>query len=94
MKLCEQFGIRHSIMFDKDGDATQNHKTWNKAITDANNQFTIDIKDFPNDLETYIGFDQVSSSDKFKKPLEVLRQLREGKLSSVHVAEFSTFLNN
>ena len=94
MRLCEQFGINHSVMYDKDGDTTANHKAWNKAVVDAKNSFTIDIKEFPMDLETYINFDKVSSSDKYKKPLEVLRQLKEEKLSGAHNTEFITFLNN
>ena len=94
MRLCEQFGIKHSVMFDKDGDSTANHKLWNKAVIGAKNSFTVDIKDFINDLETYINFDKVSNTDKFKKPLDILRQLKEGKLSSAHNAEFITFLNN
>jgi len=94
MKLCEQFGIKHSVMFDKDGDTSVNHEVWNKAVVDAKNPFTVDIKDFPTDLEVYIGFDKVSAADKFKKPLEVLRQLKEDKLSVAHSAEFVTFLNN
>lgn len=94
MNLCEQFGIKHSVMFDKDNDASDKHKAWNKAIIDAKNQFTVDIKDFPIDLETYIKFDKVASTDKFKKPLEILRQLKDGKLSAAHNTEFITFLNN
>lgn len=93
MRLCEQFGIKHSVMFDKDNEATPKHKAWNEDIINAKNTFTIDIKEFTTDLETYIGFDKVSSADKFKKPLEVLKQLKENKLSDSHKIEFVNFLN-
>lgn len=94
MKLCEQFGINHSVMFDRDNekkDTNVNHPVWNKAILDAKNIFTKDIKDFPDNLETYINFE--SRVPSYKKPLEILKQLKENKLSEVHNIEFVTFLN-
>ncbi len=95
MKLCEQFGINHSVMFDRDNekkDKDVDHPAWNKAVADAKNSFTQDIKEFPGNLETYIGFD--TNLPSYKKPPEILRQLKNGKLSTAHNTEFVTFLNN
>ena len=95
MKLCEQFGISHSVMFDKDNerkDANVDHPKWNKEVIDAKNPFTTEIKDFKDNLEAYISFN--TNVVSFRKPLEILRQLKEGKLSSAHVNEFLAFLNN
>ncbi len=94
MRLCQQFGIRHSVMFDKDNNKTPKHEEWNEAIVNACNKFTSSVKSFEVDLETYVNFDKTSNNEKFKKPLDILRQLKEGKLAPAHTDEFVEFLNS
>lgn len=89
MRLCEKFGVRHSVMFDRDNDQVQ-HRVWNQSIIDARSQFTIDILDFPTKLESHIEFDE--SKNGYRKPVEILRQLREGKLKENYEKQFIKFL--
>lgn len=92
MKLTEQFGIQHYVMFDRDGDKVKqsvDHSKLNKAIEETKNSCTIKILSFPEDLETYVGF---FTTDGYKKPVEILRQLREGKLKNEYKKEFIEFL--
>lgn len=90
MKLCDEFGVKHAVMFDRDEDRDDDHRTWNSSIHDASTILTKGYKDFPNDLETYIGFS--IPEDNYMKPIEILRQLREGKLQSDHKNEFISFI--
>lgn len=93
MGLCEQFGMTHLVMYDEDQNKNANHQTWNSAITSALNPFTKATKTFKNDLEDYVGFQQVPHADKYKKPYKVLEQLKAGNLSQLHKNEFINFIN-
>lgn len=92
MKLAEQFGVYHLVMFDQDEDRVSSvidHLKLNKAIMDVKNEFTIDVLSFPDNLENYVGF---LKTDSYKKPIEILRQLRSNQLADTHKIEFMEFL--
>ncbi|MFA5871381.1 MAG: AAA family ATPase [Parcubacteria group bacterium] len=88
MSLCLEFGIKHSVLFDGDGDKNEEHKERNKEIFDDKNIFTIDIKKFPDTLERYVEFDEKERD----KPLEILNQLKSGKLTEDKKKEFIDFI--
>lgn len=88
MNLCAEFGIKHSVLFDRDGGKTQEHKAQNEKIFNNKNFFTIEIKDFPETMEKYIGFDE----QKRNKDVEILNQLKEGKLDQDKQREFADFI--
>jgi len=92
MKLCAEFGIQHAVMFDQDNENNKNHLQWNENINSANNQYTLQIKPLTPDLEEYIGF--VAPNQSFKKPVEILNQLRGGLLTEFKIQEFISFINN
>lgn len=89
MKLCEKFGIKHSVMFDSDGNERK-HKGWNQSILDAKSIFTKNLLSFPTDLEDYIEFEK--PKEQHKKPLELLKQARDGKLQDKFKLEFIKFI--
>ncbi len=93
MKLCAEFGIHHLVMYDEDHNKNAKHQSWNSAITTATNSFTKASKAFVNDLEDYVGFQQVPPADKYKKPYKVLEQLKSGNLTDAHLNEFISFIN-
>ena len=94
MGLCEQFGMTHLVMYDEDQNREVDHQTWNAAIVTSGNSFTQANKTFDNDLEDYIGFQQIPRTDKHKKPYKVLEQLKAGQLSAPHLQEFINFINS
>lgn len=49
---------------------------------------TVEVKSFSDTLEKYIGFDLV----QYKKAVDMLRQLKEGKLNSNFEQEFVAFI--
>jgi predicted ATP-dependent endonuclease of OLD family len=88
MRLCSEFGIKHSVMFDKDGDQSENHRTWNADIEAGRTGYTIDTFAFNTTMEAHINFSQ---EDK-NKPVEILNQLKTGKLAIDKVREFVEFI--
>jgi predicted ATP-dependent endonuclease of OLD family len=92
MQLCSEFGVKHAVMYDKDDESKPNHATWNANISAAKNEFTLEVKELSPDLETYIGF--TAPREGYKKPVEILTQLKGGSLASDKVTEFVTFIQN
>lgn len=92
MQLCAVFGISHSVMFDRDNDSSDDHKRWNSSIESARSTYTRDIKDFALNLEEYIGFE--TGLPSYKKTVEMLNQLRAGKLSAEKEKEFLDWLSD
>lgn len=92
MQLCQEFGIKHSVMHDIDDEKNQNHLKWNQSIKTSKNTFTLEIKNLSPNLESYIGISTVSSSSKSKKPVEMLNQLKSGCLKQDKIIEFSMFI--
>jgi len=90
MQLCSEFGIKHAVMYDKDDENKSNHATWNTEIRNTKSPFTLDFKELSPDLESYIGFP--IPSERHKKPVEILNQLRSGALATDKVIEFITFI--
>lgn len=90
MNLCAEFGVRHAVMYDKDDESKPNHAAWNTNIINAKNSFTTDIKELTPDLETYIGF--AIPDKRYKKPVEILNQLKMGILNEEKQKEFIDFI--
>jgi len=91
MGLCLEFGIKHLVMFDADTSKAitgSDHLKWNTDISSAKNKYTIDTFYFSENLEQEIGFDSTSRN----KPVEVLRQLKEGKLTDSDREKIINFL--
>lgn len=91
IQLCEQFGIKHSVMFDVDNEENTNHVQWNDDIRNAKNIFSVEIKELSPNLETYLSF--TISADSHKKPIEMLNQLKSGKLDLNKKTEFCNFIS-
>lgn len=90
MSLCSEFAIKHNVVFDRDGDETENHKKWNNNIENNKTKHTCKIKAFPVTIAEYIKF----SVENRDKPVEILEQLRTGKLSTEKKLEFIDFVKD
>lgn len=88
MKLCQEFGIYHKVMFDRDGDKNENQIKLNKDIENAKNYFTLQVLEFPNKLEKEIDIEV----ENIKNPIQLLVKLREGKLEDIIEKKFLAFL--
>lgn len=89
MTLCDKFGIYHSVMFDLDSNKGL-HKTWNQNIENNRSEFTKDLLSFADNLESHIGFN--TPKDSYRKPIEMLKQARDGKLKTNFEKEFIDFI--
>ena len=92
MELCCVFGLKHSVLFDRDNDKNENHKQWNQDIEKSRNTYTDAIKDLPDELGNYLNFS--ISKDGYRKPLETLEALRQDSLSDEKRDEFIAFVEN
>ena len=92
MQLCNEFGIKHAVMYDKDDETNPNHATWNSDVTSNKNAFTLNIKELDPDLESYVGF--TTPTERNMKPVEVLNHLRAGSLEKTKAEEFIRFIES
>ncbi len=90
MQLCSEFGVKHCVMFDKDGNQSENHKGWNSNIESSKTEYTVGSLAFDATMEDYIGFSAVDRN----KPVEILNQLKNGLLSNEKKKEFIDLLRS
>ena len=78
MNLFAKLGIEHSILFD--GDKNNNkHKKVNEFIEKNKNNLTLNLHKFvEGELEDFLEIEKVD--DKYKKPLNVMWNYRNGKI--------------
>lgn len=81
MNLFKELGIYHSVLADKDEDRNI-QKFINQFIEDQKNEFTGSIDFFDKDIETFLEIEPPSNNRKYKKPLNVMWHLFEGKISA------------
>jgi predicted ATP-dependent endonuclease of OLD family len=79
MNLFNKLGIKHSILSDRDGDNSNNQNV-NRFIKEHRNDFTLNMRSFDKDLETFLEVEPVSRNEKYKKPLNVMWHYKNGKI--------------
>ena len=73
MKLMESFGIRHSVLYDKDGSKNQDtHEQPNWNIKQTQNSHMHAIEGFKEDLEAEFGLE--SNLQSYEKPMQILEK--------------------
>jgi len=70
MNLFGALGIKHSVLFDLDGNKNDQHKMINSLINKNGNSYTRKIKGLPIDLETSLGVEKPKES--YKKPQHLM----------------------
>lgn len=85
MNLFGALGIKHSVLFDLDGNKNDQHKMINSLINKNGNSYTRKIKGLPIDLETSLGVEKPKES--YKKPqhlmyLYINQKIDEEKLNN------------
>jgi len=79
MELLKAYGISHGIIFDDDMEKNQ-HRMINKTIENSINRYTLaEPEKLKGCLETFLGLS--IPKDNYKKDLEILKALTEGKIS-------------
>lgn len=73
MRIFQQFGIRHYVLYDSDNGR---HAAIDTTIQAASNPFTRGIDTFPRDLEQYIGIPPAARPHR--KPQHVMLQVSNG----------------
>ncbi|TVL97027.1 MAG: ATP-dependent endonuclease [Candidatus Brocadia sp. WS118] len=91
MTLLGKLGITHSIIYDEDGNRSY-HEVINEFLNEKKNDYTVKMYSFKNDLETFLGIDKPQRSDL--KPLNVIMQYTEGKISSEKITALKDILEN
>lgn len=91
MNLLGKFGIRHSLLLDKDNDADI-HSLINKFINDNSNSFTDKIHWFDKDLENFLGVSLPARSDL--KPLNIIKAYRSNIITAAKIAEFKNIISD
>lgn len=91
MELCSSFGVKHSVMFDRDKDKSSEHKQWNQDIEDARNAYTLQVLAFEDNLEKRLDIDNMSRNG-YEKPIQMLNMLRDEKINKNKLQEFIEFL--
>jgi putative ATP-dependent endonuclease of OLD family len=89
MALLSYFGIRHSVLFDRDCDSDI-HGIVNTFIEKHRTSFTIQIESFPICLENSLGIQKVQRKDL--GPLNVLSKLRSGEIEKHKITNLRELL--
>ena len=84
MALLSGLGIRHSVLFDRDGDADI-HQVLNDFIAENRTDLTIQIESFPSCLEDFLAISAAKRRDL--KPLHVLSNLLNGAIATEKITE-------
>lgn len=72
IKLLTLFGIKHSIIVDRDKNNSVEFEL-NEFIKSKKNEFTLgDVIEIPDDIESFLGIEIKGEQDKRKKDLKVL----------------------
>lgn len=79
MNLFNKLGIKHSILSDRDGDNSNNQKI-NRFIKENRNDFSLNMRSFDKDLESFLEVEPVSRNENYKKPLNVMWHYKNGKI--------------
>lgn len=90
MNLFGSLGITHSIVFDHDNNKTDKHKQINDYLEKNKNDATKEIHGFDADLEDFLGID--TPKDRYMKPLNAMKNLRDGKISPEKLNELKELL--
>jgi predicted ATP-dependent endonuclease of OLD family len=91
MTLLGKLGITHSIIFDEDENRSY-HQVINEFLSQRKNEYTAKMHPFSKDLEAFLGIDKPERNDL--KPLNVIMQYSEGKISDDKINEFKNILEN
>lgn len=79
MNLLTGLGIKHSVLYDGDGDK-EYQKVVNDYIKDLKSQFTVRIDHFEKDLESFLGIEKPVRNNQ--KPINLLVKLKDGNIAS------------
>ncbi len=85
MNLFKELGIKHSVLFDADGDEGR-HAKINKFLQENKNPLTFKIDSFENNLEDFLGIPEESRLDK--KPLNVIWHYQNNKIGEDNIRTF------
>ncbi|MBI1389751.1 MAG: AAA family ATPase, partial [bacterium] len=77
MHLFNKLGIYHSILFDSDQDR-EYHSTINNFIKNKKNSYTKQIESFEQDMEHFLGIQNVGRRDE--KPLNIVQNYMDRKI--------------
>jgi len=91
MNLFKELGIKHSVIFDADGD-TGKHKKINDFLEKNKNNFTLKIDSFDDDLEKFLGIPK--ESENYKRPLNVMWHYQNKKISDEKIKNFKEKVAN
>lgn len=84
MNLFSNLGIKHSILFDGENNKDKQKKI-NRFIEDNKNTFTLKLHSFEGELEDFLEISK--TSDKYKKPLNVMWHYRNHKINQEKIDE-------
>ena len=84
MRLFQNFGIRHYVLYDKDKDDAR-HITANQSIQNARNNFTGGVDFFPEDLEGFLGIPK--SKKPHRKPQHAMLHIENKKIDLTPLAD-------
>jgi len=83
--LFNEFGIKHSVLVDRDS-ANDKHKKVNELIRDRKNDYTHQIAFLEPDVEGFLGVAKAKESRQ--KPQHLMYQYRQGKINDDKIAAF------
>lgn len=91
MNLFKELGIKHSVIFDADGD-TGKHKKINDFLEKNKNNFTLKIDSFDDYLEKFL--DIPKESESYKRPLSVMWHYQNKKIKDDDMKRFKEKISN
>ncbi len=91
MNLFKELGIKHSVLFDADGDKGR-HAKINDFLQKNKNTLTFKVDSFENDLEDFLSIPKESRPDK--KPLDVMWHYQNKKISDEKINNFKEKIAN
>lgn len=91
MNLFGRLGIYHSVLFDGDENRSKQEKI-NEFIKKNKNDFTIKIHQFDNEFEDFLEIPK--ENERYKKPLNVMWNYKNDKISKEKIEELSRIVIN